>query len=250
METVAKLVAVFVTDILSVVTPTGTVTVKLVDEAAVTVAFIEPKKTILLAGVLLKPKPLIITDSPALALRGVKEVIEAGGILTVNEVADVTVPPGVVTAIVPVVAPAGIVAVICVAEVAVKVVAAVPLKLTAVTPVKFVPVIVTVAPFAPLEGVKEVMVGAGTTVKLVALVAVPPGVVTAIVPVVAPVGTVAVIVVAFVALKVVAAVPLKLTAVTPVKLVPVSVTVEPIPLLVGVNEVIVGTGNTVMLWVA
>lgn len=179
--------------------------------------------------------------SPTAALVGVNEVIDGGGILTVNEVADVTVPPGVVTAIVPVVAPAGIVAVICVAEVAVKVVAAVPLKVTAVVPVKFVPVSVTVAPLAPLEGVKEVIVGAGTTVKLVALVAVPPGVVTAIVPVVAPVGTVAVIVVAL-ALKVVAAVPLKLTAVAPVKLVPVSVTVEPIGPDVGVNDVIVGAG--------
>jgi len=41
-----------------------------------------------------------------------------------------------------------------------------------------------------------VMVGAATKVKLVALVAVPPGVVTVIVPVVAPMGTTAVIEVA------------------------------------------------------
>ena len=44
------------------------------------------------------------------------------------------------------------------------VVAANPLKLTAVAHEKFVPSIVTVAPLAPLEGVKEVIVGAGTTV--------------------------------------------------------------------------------------
>ena len=66
-----------------------------------------------------------------------------------------------------------------------------PLNLTAVAPVKVVPLIVTVAPTAPLVGVKPVIVGAGMTVKLVALVAVPPGVMTLTGPVVAPVGTVA-----------------------------------------------------------
>ena len=70
-------------------------------------------------------------------------------------------------------------------------VAAAPLNVTAVAPVKFVPLIVTLAPTGPLAGVTLVIVGAGTTVKLVALVAVPPGVVTLTGPVVAPVGTVA-----------------------------------------------------------
>ena len=66
-----------------------------------------------------------------------------------------------------------------------------PLNLTAVAPVKVVPLIVTLVPTAPLVGVKPVIVGAGMTVKLVALVAVPPGVMTLTGPVVAPVGTVA-----------------------------------------------------------
>jgi hypothetical protein len=57
--------------------------------------------------------------------------------------------------------------------------------------VKLLPLIVTLAPMAPLVGVTLVIVGAGITVKLVALVAVPPGVVTLTGPVVAPVGTVA-----------------------------------------------------------
>ena len=74
-----------------------------------------------------------------------------------------------------------------------KVVALVPLKVTVVAPVRFVPVIVALVPTEPLVGEKLVMVGAPITVKLPALVAVPPGVVTAIVPVVAPTGTVAVI---------------------------------------------------------
>ena len=67
-----------------------------------------------------------------------------------------------------------------------KVVAFTPLNATAVAPVKFVPVIVTLVPTGPLVGAKLVIVGAGTTVKLLALVAVPPGVVTLTGPVVAP----------------------------------------------------------------
>jgi hypothetical protein len=66
--------------------------------------------------------------------------------------------------------------------------AAVPLKLTAVAPVKLAPLIVTAVPAGPLTGVKLAI--AGAAVKLDALVAVPPGVVTLIGPVVAPAGTV------------------------------------------------------------
>ena len=66
-----------------------------------------------------------------------------------------------------------------------------PLNVTAVAPVKFAPLIVTTVPTGPLVGVTLVIVGAEITVKLVALVAVPPGVVTLSGPVVAPVGTVA-----------------------------------------------------------
>ena len=69
--------------------------------------------------------------------------------------------------------------------------AALPLNRTALAPVKFKPVIVTPVPTGPFVGVKLVIVGAGMTVKLVALVAVPPAVVTLTGPVVAPVGTVA-----------------------------------------------------------
>ena len=72
-----------------------------------------------------------------------------------------------------------------------KLAALTPLNVTAVAPVKSVPLIVMLVPAAPLVGVKFVIVGGVTTVKLVALVAVPPGVVTLSGPVVAPVGTVA-----------------------------------------------------------
>ena len=77
------------------------------------------------------------------------------------------------------------------ADVTVKLAALTPLNRTAVAPVKFVPPIVTLVPTGPLAGVKLAIVGAGITVKLVALVAVPPDVVTLTAPVVAPAGTVA-----------------------------------------------------------
>jgi hypothetical protein len=85
---------------------------------------------------------------------------------TVKLAALVAVPPGVVTLSVPLVALAGTVAVICVLKSTWNA-AANPLSLT-----------VTLAPITPLAGAKLVIRGA--TVKLVALVAVPPGVVTAI----------------------------------------------------------------------
>jgi len=70
-------------------------------------------------------------------------------------------------------------------------VALAPLNATAVVPMKFVPLIVTLAPTGPPVGVKLVIVGGLKIVNGLELVAVPPGVVTLIVPVVAPVGTVA-----------------------------------------------------------
>jgi hypothetical protein len=77
-----------------------------------------------------------------------------------------------------------------VAELTVKF-ALVPLNVTAVAPVNLVPLIVTLVPTGPLVGVKLVIAGGLTTVKLLALVAVSPDVVTLIGPVVAPAGTVA-----------------------------------------------------------
>ena len=66
------------------------------------------------------------------------------------------------------------------------------MNFTDVAPVKFVPLMVTVVPTRPVVGVKLVIVGAlAVTVKLVALVAMPPGAVTLSDPVAAPAGTVA-----------------------------------------------------------
>jgi hypothetical protein len=77
---------------------------------------------------------------------------------------------------------------------------------------KFVPVMVTAVPATPIVGVKPVMVGRPDppTTKDELLVALPPGVVMAIGPVVAPPGTVVVIFV-LVAAVTVAATPLNVT---------------------------------------
>ena len=69
--------------------------------------------------------------------------------------------------------------------------ASLPLNFTLETPVKPVPVMTTFVLTGPDLGVKVVIVG--STRKLVVLIAAPPGVVTEILPVVAPEGTVAVI---------------------------------------------------------
>jgi len=76
------------------------------------------------------------------------------------------------------------------------------------------------------------------------IVAVPPGVVTLILPD-APVPITAVIVVAELTINELAATPPKLTAVDPEKFVPVKVMDVPTPPLVGVNDVIVGVGINV-----
>ena len=104
----------------------------------------------------------------------------------------VAVPPGVVTLMVPVV-PLPTVALMVLSLVMVKDVAAVPPKATAVAQVKPVPLMVTDVPDGPLAGENPVRVGAGMQVKELSLVAVPPGVVTLMVPVV-PLPTVALMV--------------------------------------------------------
>ena len=82
--------------------------------------------------------------------------------------------------------------------------------------------------------------------KLVVLVAVPPRAVTEIRPVVAPAGTVAVILVEDLTTKD-AVTLLKRTTVAPVKFVPVIVTEVPTRPEVGENEVMVGAATTVNL---
>jgi hypothetical protein len=179
---------------------------------------------------------------PETVAPSVGEVIATvGGVVSVSTVKLlllVAVPPGVVTLIGPVVAPEGTVARISVADATVKL-ALTPLKRTAEAPLKWLPVMSTIVPAGPLVGEKPVIVGGGMTVKLLLLLAVPPGVVTLIGPVVAPAGTVAWIAVAELTVKP-AFTSLKRTAVAPPKFVPLIVTLVPAGPLVGEKPVMVG----------
>jgi hypothetical protein len=139
----------------------------------------------------------MVTMAPTAALEGLKLVIVGVG-NTVKFVALLSVILLVVIEIFPVNAPAGTF-VVRLVEVAVKVWAVVPLNFitlfSGADVLKFVPVIITVAPTAPLIGVKLVKVGVGSTVKSEELVPVIPPTVTVIFPVVAPLGTVVVMLV-------------------------------------------------------
>src|SRR5439155_1105092 len=206
------------------VAPDGTVAVIAVAEFTVKLALVPLNRT---AVAPLKLVPLIVTLVPTGPLVGVKLVM-VGGLMTVKLLPLLAVPPAVVTLIGPLVAADGTVAVIVVAEFTVKL-ALVPLNRTAVAPVKLVPLIVTVAPTAPL-----------------ALLSVPPAVVTLIGPLVAPDGTVAVIAVAEFTVKL-ALVLLNRTALAPVKFSSPTRRSSELGPLVGVKLVMVGGLMTVKL---
>lgn len=146
----------------------------------------------------MKLDPLIVTVVPGAPEVGENEVTVGVAPVTVKTAVLVAVPLGVVTAIVPVVAPDGTDVWICVDEMTLKT-AAVPLNETPVVPPKLDPVSVTVVPGVPEAGAKDARLGGGgggggeLTLKLVWLTAVPAGVVTETLPLVAFGGTVAVI---------------------------------------------------------
>jgi hypothetical protein len=216
----------------------GTVAVNEVPERTVNEALVPPKVT---RVVPVKLVPVIVTFVPTGPLVGLNDEIVGDGAatVTVKMPALVAVPPGAVTVIVPVPALAGTVAVSDVSETTVNC-ALVPPNVTLVVPVKPVPVIVTFVPTGPFVGLNEVIVGGGSvTVKEVALVAVPPGAVTAIVPVPAPEGTVAVSEVSETTVNC-ALVPSNVTLVVPVNPVPVIVTFVPTGPLVGLKDAIIG----------
>lgn len=186
-----------VKEILPVVAPDGTVVIILVEVEPVTIAGVPLNITALFAGVVLKFVPVIVIVAVTAPLMGVKAVIVGVG-NTVKFVVPVIVTPLTIIEIGPVIAPAGMVAVMPV-EVDEVTSAITPLNETVLfegVVLKLVPEMVTVAPTAPLEGPKLVIVGEGKTVKFVALVMVTPLIVNVILPVVAPAGTVAVMLVA------------------------------------------------------
>ena len=154
----------------------------------------------------------------------------------------VAVPDAVVTVILPVVAPAGTVDITWVFETKLNV-ADVPLNFTPLTPVRLVPLMVTAVPGAPLDGEKLLIVGMAGTTKSLRLTPTPSDVVTRILPVVAPIGAVAVRCWSSVTLNVVATL-LNETADTPatppVNPLPVTATSVPGAPLDGLNPVITG----------
>jgi len=218
------------------VAPAPTTAVILVAELTVNEVAATPPKLTAVAP--LKFVPVIVIDVPAPPLDGENDVIVGAG-MNVKPVID-TVPPGVITLTLPD-APVPTTAVMLVAELTVTEDAVTPPKFTTVTPpVKFVPVIVIAVPSAPLDGLNEVIVGREINVKP-GNVAVPPEVVTLILPV-APVPTTAVMLVAELTVNEEAATPPKVTDVAPARLAPVIVIDVPVPPFVGVKEVIVGEG--------
>src|SRR5688572_22690298 len=81
-------------------------------------------------------------------------IVAKEGTVTVKVSTLVTVPQGVVTLMVPVVVPVATTASMVLSFTTVKLAAAVPLKLTAVAPLKDTPLMVTVVPTGPLNGLK------------------------------------------------------------------------------------------------
>jgi hypothetical protein len=197
--------------------------------------------------VLVKFVPEIVTVAPTAPLSGLKPVMVGVG-NTVKFDALVMVTPLDPTEIGPFTAPAGTVVVMLVAFEEVTF-AMPPLNETVGVPLKFVPEIITVAPIAPLIGLKPVIVGVSRTVKFEEVEIVTPLTVTKILPDVAPAGTVVVMLVA-VEEETKAAIPLKVIILSPgvvLKLVPVMVTVVPSAPLSGVKLEIWGNGNNVKL---
>lgn len=235
-----------VTEIGPVTALSGTSTVILFALDVVTFEAIPLNDT---AGDGLKCAPVIITVAPIAPLVGLNPVISGvGKIVKLEALAIVT--PLTVTEISPVDASAGTV-VVMVVEVEDETLAGVPLNLTLFSDgvvLKFVPVMVTVAPSAPVPGVKPEMVGEANTVKLLTLVSVTALVVTEMGPDAAPDGTLTVMLVAVDdTISASADIPLNVIAVMVVKFSPVIVTVAPGAPLVGLKLVIEGVGSTVKL---
>jgi hypothetical protein len=216
----------------------------LVVEAVIT-AIVVLNLTTWSPGLLLKFVPDIITDVPIEPLVGLKDEMVGDG-NTVKSARLVIVTPLVVIAILPVAAPAGTLVVMLLAFEAVTI-AVIPLNDTTGEGPKLVPLMVTVAPIAPLAGENPLMVGVGRTVKFDPLLTVTPLTVNDTSPVVEPTGTDVERVVA-VAEVTTAVTPLKVTRLLDavvLKLVPEMVTTAPTAPDDGLRLVMVGDGKTV-----
>ncbi len=211
-----------------VVAPVGTVTAMLVALHVPTVAVVPLNVTVLLPWVAPKFDPVIVTAAPTAP--DVTDRLVMLGVGSTVKLTPFVFTPLAFTTTFPVVAPVGTGTAMLVA-LHVPTVAAVPLKLTVPVPCeepKFDPVIVTAAPTAPDVTDRLVMLGVGRTVKFTPLLAWLDTVTTTF-PVVAPLGTVAVMLDAPHTVAV-ADVPLNLTVLLPCEepnVVPVIVTDAP-----------------------
>jgi hypothetical protein len=193
--------------------PVGTAAKTAVALQLVTLAVTPLNVTVLVPCVVPKFVPAIEIEVPANPEAGERLVmLGAGSTVKPTPLLD---RPDTVTTTFPVVAPVGTSATMFV-ELQLEGVAVVPLNVTVLDPCvepKLVPVIVTEEPTAADVGERLVMLGAETTVKLTPLLFTPLANTTTF-PVVAPDGTVAMMLVAL-QLVTVAAVPLKVTVPLP-----------------------------------
>ncbi len=233
-----------VTTTLPVVAPVGTTATIEVALHVETVAAVPLNFTVLEPWDEPKFVPVIVTDVPTGPDVGDRLPIE--GVGRTVKVMPFEATPFTVTTRLPVVAPEGTTATIEVA-LQLETVAAVPLNLTVLEPCvepKFVPVIVTDVPITPEVGEMLPMVGVRRTVNETPFDATPL-IVTTTLPVVAPVGTTAVIDV-LLQLEIVAVLPLNVTVLEPwvePKFVPVIVTDAPTGPEAGERLLIVGVGT-------
>jgi hypothetical protein len=239
------------TTTLPVVAPLGTdMLIEAALQLVIVVAVVALNFTVPLPCVEPKFDPAMVTVAPTTPEVGDRVVIL--GAATTANVSPLLATPPTVTITLPVVAPLGTDALIEVAPQLVIVVAVIPLNFTVLLPwvePKFVPVMVTDALTAPVAGDRLVMAGVGSTVNGLPLLDTPLALTTTL-PVVALLGTDALIEVALQLVIVVAAVPLNFTAPLPwvePKFVPVIVRVTPTAPEVGDTLVILGGGTTVKL---
>jgi hypothetical protein len=191
------------------VAPVGTTAMIAVELQLLTAAGVPLNVTCPLAPKLV---PLIVTAVPTAPEVGFRLLIEGAAAVTVK-VTPLLATPLTVTTTLPVVAPPGTVTVMLVA-LQLLTAAGVPLNVTCPLAPKLVPLIVTAVPTAPEVGFRLLIEGAAAvTVKVTPLLATPLTVTTTL-PVVAPPGTVTVMLVAL-QLLTVAGVPLNVTVLVP-----------------------------------
>jgi hypothetical protein len=239
-----------VTTTFPVVAPEGTDTAMLVALQLLGVAAVPLKVTVLVPCADPKFVPVIV-NGVLTAPEVTDKLVMLGVGRTVKLTPLLAIPPAAVTTTLPVVAPLGTVAVMLLAPQLVIVVALTPLNFTFPFPTlgpKFDPAITIDDPTAPVFGVNDVMLGAPVTVNVTPELATPPAAVTTTFPVVAPLGTVAVMLLAPQLVIVVALTPLNFTFPFPTlgpKFDPAITIDDPTAPVFGVNDVMLGAPVTV-----